>query len=84
MLILDSSSINRPFDISRQNPALRQRRSQLPATIMADNTMAAHSHANQETTVTGLNATVRAPRRHAVPEDRIYLGHAGAGQGGRP
>ncbi|SOY71453.1 hypothetical protein CBM2633_B10254 [Cupriavidus taiwanensis] len=37
MLILDSSSINRPFDISRQNPALRQRRSQPPAIIMADN-----------------------------------------------
>ncbi|SPA43015.1 protein of unknown function [Cupriavidus taiwanensis] len=86
MLILDSSSINRQPCMSRPNPALQQRGSQPPATSMAKKQrwLPTATINTKETIVTGPNAAARPPQRRAMPEDRVRLSHAGAGQGGRP
>ncbi|XYJ91288.1 hypothetical protein AEMCBJ_27660 [Cupriavidus necator] len=55
------------------------------ATSMADNNdgcLQPRQEIHKETTVTGLNATVRATRHPAMPEE-ARRSHADAGQGGR-
>ncbi len=55
------------------------------ATSMADNNdgcLQPRQKIHKETTVTGLNATVRATRHPAMPEE-TRRSHADAGQGGR-